>query len=109
MGSSSSLHLLEVTGFVQGWILTEPIPLSTEWLCWISSGMSPQLCCPSLCQQHCKGSRKYLIQTFVQAQPHMGHVDEYMGIKRKKKATARSLRDYFYWLFNSQRMQKCDS
>lgn len=39
----------------------------------------------------------------------MGHGDEYMGIERKKKATAQSLQDYFYWLFNSQRMQKCDS
>lgn len=50
----------------------------------------PQLCCPSLCEQHCKGSRKPWDKHI-----HMGQVGEYMGIKREKKATAQSLQDYF--------------
>lgn len=52
MGSSSSLHLAEVTGCVWGWILTEPISLSSgsEWQCWISSGMSR--CSPSSAGPH---------------------------------------------------------
>lgn len=35
--------------------------------------------------------------------------DDKYGYQKEKNAAAWSICDYFYWLFNSQRMQNCYS